>query len=132
MQRVFGGFHCLKNTMNHNILMTKFQNFVTGIRTLAIVGIALGGCSSTPKTKPGVPAPVTVERSGQFELIPIAGKFVAKRAKLDNGLKLIIVEDSSSPTFAYQTWFNVGSRNEVFGKTGLAHLFEHMMFKGTK
>jgi predicted Zn-dependent peptidase len=51
---------------------------------------------------------------------------------LDNGLRLLVVEDHSSPTFAYQTWFRVGSRDEVPGKTGLAHLFEHMMFKGTK
>jgi zinc protease len=56
----------------------------------------------------------------------------AKRVKFANGLKLLILKDDSSPTIAYQTWFNVGSRNEEKGKTGLAHLFEHMMFKGTK
>lgn len=37
-----------------------------------------------------------------------------------------------APVFSYQTWFNVGSRDEVEGKSGLAHLFEHMMFKGTR
>jgi zinc protease len=42
------------------------------------------------------------------------------------------VEDHSSPTLAYQTWFRVGSRDEVPNYTGLAHLFEHMMFKGTQ
>src|ERR1035437_4256376 len=62
----------------------------------------------------------------------IAGNFEVKKVQFKNGLKLLILKDSSSPTFAYQTWFNVGSRNEVIGKTGLAHLFEHMMFKGTK
>lgn len=62
----------------------------------------------------------------------VAGNFEVKRVQFKNGLKLLILKDSSSPTFAYQTWFNVGSRNEVIGKTGLAHLFEHMMFKGTK
>jgi len=51
---------------------------------------------------------------------------------LKNGLKLLVIEDHTSPTFAYQTWFKVGSRNEIPGHTGLAHLFEHMMFKGTK
>ena len=62
----------------------------------------------------------------------VAGNFEVKKVQFKNGLKLLILKDSSSPTFAYQTWFNVGSRNEVIGKTGLAHLFEHMMFKGTK
>lgn len=61
-----------------------------------------------------------------------AGNFKVTRAVFDNGLKLLILKDPSSPTFAYQTWFAVGSRNEEVGKTGLAHLFEHMMFKGTK
>jgi len=63
---------------------------------------------------------------------PLIGTFQAYRHTLDNGLKIIIVEDHSSPTFAYQTWYRVGSFNERKGRTGLAHLFEHMMFKGTK
>ncbi|MBL7714924.1 MAG: insulinase family protein [Bdellovibrionales bacterium] len=63
---------------------------------------------------------------------PLAGEYKVHRFSLSNGLKLLIVKNSDSPTFAYQTWFNVGSRNEVPGKTGLAHLFEHMMFKETK
>jgi zinc protease len=67
---------------------------------------------------------------GRFEVIPFAGSFQVKRTKLQNGLKLLILNDDSSPTFAYQTWFNVGSRHETYGKTGLAHLFEHLMFKG--
>ncbi len=53
------------------------------------------------------------------------------KTQLPNGLKILLIEDHSSPTFAYQTWFRVGSRNEVKGQTGLAHFFEHMMFKET-
>lgn len=49
-----------------------------------------------------------------------------------NGIQLFVVEDHSSKTLAYQTWFKVGSIDESIKKTGLAHLFEHMMFKGTK
>jgi zinc protease len=63
--------------------------------------------------------------------IPLVGAFKVHRFSLENGLRLLVVEDHSSPTFAYQTWFRVGSRDEVPGLTGLAHLFEHMMFKGT-
>lgn len=51
---------------------------------------------------------------------------------LDNGLKVIILEDHSAPTATVQVWYRVGSRNEVTGRTGLSHLLEHMMFKGTK
>lgn len=60
-----------------------------------------------------------------------ASSRAAYRKTYPNGLKLVVVEDHRSPTFAYQTWFNVGSRDEQPGLTGLAHLFEHMMFKGT-
>ena len=51
---------------------------------------------------------------------------------LDNGLKVLIVEDHKAPTATFQVWYKVGSRNEKTGKTGLSHLLEHMMFKGTK
>ncbi|MGH9198579.1 MAG: M16 family metallopeptidase, partial [Acidimicrobiia bacterium] len=51
--------------------------------------------------------------------------------RLDNGLRLILSEDHLAPIAAVNIWFNVGSRNEVPGRTGLAHLFEHMMFEGT-
>src|SRR5687767_1195468 len=62
----------------------------------------------------------------------LIGDFQVERFQLANGLRLLVVEDHSSPTFAYQTWYDVGSRDEQPGKTGLAHLFEHMMFKETK
>ena len=63
---------------------------------------------------------------------PFAGTFKVSRYLFQNGLKLLVLEDHSSPTLAYQTWFNVGSRHEKRGYTGLAHLFEHLMFKATK
>jgi zinc protease len=50
---------------------------------------------------------------------------------LDNGLKVLIVEDHKAPTATFQVWYRVGSVNEKIGKTGLSHLLEHMMFKGT-
>ena len=51
-----------------------------------------------------------------------------ERFCLDNGLNILLVEDHSAPVVAYHTWFKVGSRHEKRGKTGLAHLFEHLMF----
>lgn len=52
--------------------------------------------------------------------------------KLSNGLRIILVEDHTVPLISYQTWVSVGSVHEVDGKTGLAHFFEHLMFKGTE
>ncbi len=51
---------------------------------------------------------------------------------LKNGLKVLILEDHKAPTATFQIWYRVGSRDENTGKTGLSHLLEHMMFKGTK
>jgi zinc protease len=50
---------------------------------------------------------------------------------LDNGLRVLLVEDHRSPVVSFQVWYRVGSRNETRGRTGLAHFLEHMMFKGT-
>jgi zinc protease len=50
---------------------------------------------------------------------------------LDNGLKVILVEDHKSPVVVFQIWYRVGSIDERVGKTGTSHLLEHMMFKGT-
>lgn len=51
-----------------------------------------------------------------------------ERFRLGNGLSILLVEEHAAPTVAYHTWFHVGSRNESPGKTGIAHLFEHLMF----
>ena len=52
--------------------------------------------------------------------------------KLKNGLRVIMHEDKSTPIVAVNVWYHVGSKNEVAGRTGFAHLFEHMMFQGSK
>src|SRR5215831_4012968 len=55
-----------------------------------------------------------------------------KETTLKNGLRVITVEDHSAPVIALSITYNVGSRNERQGRTGFAHLFEHMMFKGSE
>jgi len=52
--------------------------------------------------------------------------------RLSNGLKLIVREDHRAPTVAHMVWYRAGSMDEVNGRTGVAHVLEHMMFKGTK
>ena len=59
-------------------------------------------------------------------------KLDIKEHRLENGLRLLIHQDHSSPIISFQVWYNVGSINERPGITGISHLFEHMMFKGSK
>jgi len=68
------------------------------------------------------PAVLSLERFGQS----------IQRSVLDNGLKVVLNPDHSAPTVAVSVTYKVGSCNEVEGRTGFAHLFEHMMFQGSK
>ncbi len=51
---------------------------------------------------------------------------------LENGLKVVLWEEHKAPVVTFQIWYKVGSRNEITGKTGLSHVTEHIMFKGTE
>ena len=66
--------------------------------------------------------------------IPVTGfaEISVQEFKLNNGLKLVVQEDHRSPVVVSQVWYRAGSLDEVNGKTGVAHVLEHMMFKGTK
>ena len=59
-------------------------------------------------------------------------KFNYTMTTLPNGLKVVFLEDHSTPIVHAEIWYHVGSKNEKTGRTGFAHLFEHMMFKGSK
>ena len=52
-----------------------------------------------------------------------------ERYRLANGLRVLVMEDDSAATFAFQIWYGVGSKHEQVGKTGLAHFFEHLLFR---
>jgi predicted Zn-dependent peptidase len=59
-------------------------------------------------------------------------KLTYERLKLPNGLTVLLHQDRSTPIAHVQLWYHVGSKDEKAGRTGFAHLFEHMMFKGSK
>ena len=61
-----------------------------------------------------------------------APKLDYRISKLDNGLTVVLSEDHSTPVVHVEVWYQVGSKNERLGRTGFAHLFEHLMFKGSK
>jgi predicted Zn-dependent peptidase len=60
-----------------------------------------------------------------------AGTLTATEHRLANGLRVVLSEDHLTPVVAVCLWYDVGSRNEAAGRTGLAHLFEHLMFQGS-
>jgi zinc protease len=80
-----------------------------------------------PAPPPAAPPPVqTAPATADLPQIPFE-KYV-----LPNGLEVILLEDHRMPEVAVDVWYKVGSRDERPGKTGFAHLFEHVMFQGTK
>ncbi|MEN9944373.1 MAG: hypothetical protein RLY18_331 [Pseudomonadota bacterium] len=69
--------------------------------------------------------------------LPVSGNTFATQSdtheyRFKNGLRLIVRQDHRAPTVAHMVWYRAGSMDEVNGKTGVAHVLEHMMFKGTK
>src|SRR3569623_3299990 len=55
-----------------------------------------------------------------------------ERFQLPNGLTVVVHEDHKAPVVAVSVWYHVGSKDEHFGKTGFAHLFEHLMFQASE
>jgi zinc protease len=64
--------------------------------------------------------------------IPFGPAMQVERFVFGNGLRVLVIEDHAAPVVCLQTWFGVGSRHERVGKTGIAHLFEHLMFGETE
>jgi predicted Zn-dependent peptidase len=100
----------------------------------------LGACTTAQRTAEAVPVPpptepVSVMASNEPVPVPALVQQVAiphQSFRLDNGLTVIVHEDRKAPVVAVSTWYNVGSKDEPKGKTGFAHLFEHLMFNGSE
>ncbi len=101
---------------------------------------AVAGCASTASDEV---ASVSDARAGMVaEAAPAGPAPVAQLVRqidipyeqftLDNGLKVVVHEDRKAPVVAISIWYNVGSKDEPKGKTGFAHLFEHLMFNGSE
>lgn len=85
------------------------------LRALVVVGAVLV-CSSAASVD-------TIVRPPKFDY---------RMETLDNGLQVVLLEDHSTPVVHVAVWYHVGSKDEKPGRTGFAHLFEHLMFKGSK
>jgi len=79
-----------------------------------VLGLVVATLSAAPVVRAQEPTPISIESF-----------------TLPNGLKIHLVEDHTAQVVAVNVWYDVGSRNERVGRTGFAHLFEHMMFQGS-
>ena len=99
------------------------------LATLAVLYSA-GTVETAAPAKKAKPAPKPAAQKQQTS--PQAVEVPFRVFTLKNGLKVIISEDHTAPTYSLNVTYNVGSRDEPPGKTGFAHLFEHMMFQGSE
>ncbi len=77
-------------------------------------------------------APVAASADAPTPEAAVASVDLVERYYLDNGLEVILHEDKRAPVVAVNVWYHVGSKDEPKGKNGFAHLFEHLMFQGSK
>jgi len=93
--------------------------------------LAMLACA-TILTPPAFAAPAATAASVPIPSLVKQVSIPHSMFKLDNGLTVIVHEDHKAPVAAVSVWYNVGSKDEPKGKTGFAHLFEHLMFNGSE
>lgn len=91
---------------------SRFSSAIFSLSTALSLAFLVSGCTSKQKEALGIDLKLD-------------------QRTLSNGLKVIMIADTKTPVITYQTWFRVGSVDETPGMTGISHLFEHLMFKGT-
>ena len=102
-----------------------------GIWTAAVLAAALGtaACAQTQRPEPAAAAPpASAAAPSSAAVAPI--RYTSRT--LPNGLRVYAVRDATSPNAAVQVWYGVGGRDDPRGRSGFAHLFEHLMFKATR
>ena len=97
---------------------------------IALAALVTFAAGAQPVAKPAAGQPVATASSAAKEAtLP---ETTLPETTLPNGLKIIVKEDRRAPTIAHMVWYRAGSMDEFNGTTGVAHVLEHMMFKGTK
>ncbi len=104
------------------------------LRTLLCLSLLAVGACKRSTTGETATAPPTVATDGaDDEQLQLPERpFDYHMTELDNGMKVITLEDHSTPVAAVQVWYHVGSKDERPDRRGFAHMFEHMMFRGTQ
>lgn len=102
--------------------MMNTTNFPRWILATILTGVILGATAAGPATAQTPAAPASLK------VAPL--KY--RQRVLANGLTVFSIENHKSPTTAIQVWYHVGGKDDPIGRSGFAHLFEHIMFKSTK
>lgn len=112
--------------------MKKREHSLTSLALLAAIPLT-ATCAHTPATTASGPAsgPALPASAPATVLGPETPALKIEQAQLANGLKILVAPEHSAPVVTVQVWYRVGSRNERPGIRGIAHLVEHMMFKGS-
>src|SRR6185437_1617631 len=107
--------------MGHRFLRFSICTLVAGFALTPL-------CSAQQKKLPGPPA--RQRRAAQSTTFRVP-RIAFQTRTLANGLRIVMAEDHHVPVVNLQVWYHVGSKDEKAGHTGFAHLFEHLMFKGS-
>ncbi len=96
----------------------------------------IAGCATMPADDMTAMPAAPATSPAAFEPAPVSTLVDAvnipyEKFTLPNGLTVLVHEDRKAPVVAVSVWYNVGSKDEPKGKTGFAHLFEHLMFNGS-
>ena len=102
----------------------RIRTYVARIASIAVALAAVA--SATPRAERLAHADDSAASTVKPVTLPLA------RGKLGNGLEVIVHEDHRTPIVSVNLWYHVGSKDEPAGKNGFAHLFEHVMFQGSK
>jgi predicted Zn-dependent peptidase len=95
-----------------------------------VVAAALAGCTTQPLIAANS-APASIDAATAPAAPPAAIDIPVEYYKLDNGLKVVLSRDATAPTATVGVYYHIGFRIEPRGRTGFAHLFEHLMFQGS-
>ncbi|MFA5424758.1 MAG: insulinase family protein, partial [Phycisphaerae bacterium] len=114
-------------------MKNRSSNFYLFLIVLSITVFGFAGCCPCNNQKADS-STASQLNDKQVKEQPVPGPdamFDYRQIKLDNGLDVITLEDFSTPIVAVQVWYHVGSKDENPQRQGFAHMFEHMMFRGT-
>jgi zinc protease len=120
-----------RKPISHRELIVNHSSWTIRAILLALFAILFQVVAASAQTAAPKPKPKPTVATATKNAIPIPDipytKFV-----LPNGLTVLVHEDHKAPIVAVNTWYHVGSKNEKPGRTGFAHLFEHLMFSGSE
>ncbi len=111
--------------------MTLAGRLLSGASLALIVAVSTPQAFAAPAA-PAAPAASTADRPATAAELARLVSIPYERFTLPNGLRVLVHTDRKAPVVAVSIWYGVGSKHEPAGKTGFAHLFEHLMFNGSE